>query len=179
MPIKAQGKASLKNSCSISTASVMICKTRCLDGWLRRRENNKQAKSVCKPSSREISSLLKVKPGMRPRFLSQKIDANDPEKKIPSTAAKAIKRSAKESLLEINLKAHAAFLVIQGTDRKKKSETSDVSNVFVVIQRLITDPPSQEGGMVRRFHVAVVRATGEKAWFACYMHRASLSQTTR
>jgi len=36
-----------------------------------------------------MSSLEKVSPGMRDLFLSQKIAQNDPEKKIPSTAAKA------------------------------------------------------------------------------------------
>ncbi|CAG8822152.1 24187_t:CDS:2, partial [Gigaspora rosea] len=50
------------------------------------------------PSSREISSLEKVNPGIIPRFLSQKIDAKAPEKKIPSTAANAIKRSANDDL---------------------------------------------------------------------------------
>jgi len=55
--------------------------TRCL--------NIRQAKSVCKPSSLEISSLLKVRPGIRPRFFSQKIAAKLPEKKMPSTLAKA------------------------------------------------------------------------------------------
>jgi hypothetical protein len=43
-----------------------------------------------------MSSLLKVRPGMRPRFLTQKMAQKDPEKKIPSIAAKAIKRSAKQ-----------------------------------------------------------------------------------
>lgn len=120
MPIRATGKASLKNSCSIATASMMIILTRSLLGWLRRRPKRRHAKSVCKPSSREISSLEKVKPGMRPRFLSQKMEAKEPEKKMPSTAAKATKRSAKESLLEIHLKAQAAFLVMQGTESEKK-----------------------------------------------------------
>jgi hypothetical protein len=41
----------------------------------------------------------------------------DPEKKIPSTAAKAISRSAKVDLVsEIHLRAQSAFLAIQGTD---------------------------------------------------------------
>ncbi|KAJ4876797.1 hypothetical protein Rs2_41815 [Raphanus sativus] len=40
-----------------------------------------------KPSSREINSLEKVKPGMSPRFLSQKIEQKLPEKKIPSAQA--------------------------------------------------------------------------------------------
>ena len=53
----------------------------------------RQAKSVCIPSSREMSSLENVRPGMRPRFFSQKIAANEPEKKMPSTAANAITRS--------------------------------------------------------------------------------------
>jgi hypothetical protein len=34
---------------------------------------------------------------MRPRFLSQKIAQKEPEKKIPSTAANATQRSAKEA----------------------------------------------------------------------------------
>ena len=37
-----------------------------------------------------MSSLLNVSPGMIPRFFSQKIEANEPEKKIPSTAANAM-----------------------------------------------------------------------------------------
>ncbi|MBS4167049.1 hypothetical protein NEOC65_002155 [Neochlamydia sp. AcF65] len=73
----------------------------------------KQAKSQCKPSSLEINSLAKLKPGMRPRFLSQKIEQKLPEKKIPSTAAKATKRSANPPL-EIHLKAHSPFLATQG-----------------------------------------------------------------
>lgn len=36
-----------------------------------------------------MSSLEKVSPGIRPLFFSQNIAAKDPEKKIPSTAAKA------------------------------------------------------------------------------------------
>ena len=55
----------------------------------------KQAKSQCSPSSREINSLAKLKPGINPRFFSQKIEQKLPEKKMPSTAAKATKRSAK------------------------------------------------------------------------------------
>jgi hypothetical protein len=63
-----------------------------------------------------MSSLENVKPGIRPRFLSQKIDANDPEKKIPSTAAKAMRRSANvEFLSAIQRRAHSAFALIQGT----------------------------------------------------------------
>src|SRR5271156_4084602 len=76
---------------------------------------SRQAKSVCMPSSREISSLEKVRPGMRPRFLSQKMEAKEPEKKIPSTAAKATRRWAKvERLSEIQRRAQSAFLRMQG-----------------------------------------------------------------
>lgn len=42
-----------------------------------------------------MSSLEKVSPGMSPLFFSQKIEAKDPEKKIPSTAAKATTLSPK------------------------------------------------------------------------------------
>ena len=40
--------------------------------------------------------VRKEKGDSKPRFLSQKIEQKDPEKKIPSTAAKATNRSAKE-----------------------------------------------------------------------------------
>jgi hypothetical protein len=53
------------------------------------------AKSVCRPSSREMSSFENVRPGIRPRFLSQKIAQNEPEKKMPSTHANATRRCAK------------------------------------------------------------------------------------
>ena len=72
-----------------------------------------QAKSQCKPSSRLINSLLNVNPGIKPRFFNQKIEQKDPEKKIPSTAAKAINRSAKEPLF-IHRKAQSAFSPTQG-----------------------------------------------------------------
>src|SRR5690606_13595448 len=71
------------------------------------------AKSQCMPSSREISSLEKVNPGMSPRFFNQKIEQNEPEKNIPSTAAKAIKRSAKDSD-SIHFNAQSAFFLIEG-----------------------------------------------------------------
>lgn len=45
-----------------------------------------------------MSSLEKVSPGMSPLFFSQKIEAKDPEKKIPSTAAKATTLSPKHRL---------------------------------------------------------------------------------
>lgn len=61
----------------------------------------------------------KVSPGMRPRFLSQKIEAKDPEKKIPSTAAKATRRSPKTDCSSlIHLSAQSAFLAMQGTGRR-------------------------------------------------------------
>jgi len=41
-----------------------------------------------------MSSFEKVRPGISPLFLSQKIEQKLPEKKIPSTAAKATSLSA-------------------------------------------------------------------------------------
>jgi hypothetical protein len=41
-----------------------------------------------------------VRPGIKPRFFSQKIEQKAPEKKIPSTQAKATNRAAKEASLE-------------------------------------------------------------------------------
>ncbi len=52
-----------------------------------------EIKLLVPTSSRLISSLLKVSPGITPRFLSQNIEAKEPEKKMPSTAANATKRS--------------------------------------------------------------------------------------
>lgn len=50
-----------------------------------------------------MSSLEKVSPGINPLFFSQKIDAKEPEKKIPSTAAKATTRSpVKKRLIVIS-----------------------------------------------------------------------------
>lgn len=66
-------------------------------------------------SSLEISSLLKVRPGMSPLFFNQKILAKLPEKKIPSTAAKATILSPKVAvLLAIHSRAQSAFFLIQG-----------------------------------------------------------------
>jgi hypothetical protein len=76
---------------------------------------SRHAKSVWRPSSLEINSFEKVNPGIKPRFLSQKMEANEPEKKMPSTAAKAIKRSAKvDRSSEIHFKAQSAFFLMQG-----------------------------------------------------------------
>ncbi|MNE82150.1 hypothetical protein D3C80_1788500 [compost metagenome] len=73
---------------------------------------NKHAKSQCRPSSREINSLENDSPGIKPRFFNQKIEQNEPEKKIPSTAANATNRSAKDPL-SIQRKAQSAFLRTQ------------------------------------------------------------------
>ena len=70
------------------------------------------------PFVREMSSLEKVKPGIKPRFLSQKMAQNEPEKKMPSTAAKATKRSAKEPRLrESHLRAQSPFSGPRGRSR--------------------------------------------------------------
>jgi len=53
---------------------------------------------------------------MRPRFLSQKMEAKAPLKKMPSTAAKAMRRWPKvDSLSLIHRIAQSAFLRMQGT----------------------------------------------------------------
>ena len=51
---------------------------------------NKHAKLVCIPSSRAINSFAFTNPGINNSclpFFNQKIDANAPLKKIPSTIA--------------------------------------------------------------------------------------------
>uniref|UniRef100_A0A1L8E6H5 Uncharacterized protein n=1 Tax=Haematobia irritans TaxID=7368 RepID=A0A1L8E6H5_HAEIR len=115
MPIKLHGNASVKNSCSILTASLIISIIRSLLGFCTKYLNINTAKSQCKPSSREISSLENVKPGMSPRFFSQKIEAKLPLKNIPSTAANAMTRSPKLADSDaIHDKAQSAFLFTAG-----------------------------------------------------------------
>ena len=89
-----------------------------------KREYNKQAKSQCRPSSLEISSLDNVKPGINPLFLSQKIAQKLPEKKIPSTQANATILSAKESEELIHRRAQSAYCITQGiVSMARKSES--------------------------------------------------------
>lgn len=72
-------------------------------------------KNDIQTSSLDISSLLNVKPGIKPRFFIQKMEAKLPEKKIPSTAANAIIRSANVAdLLPIHCRAQSAFFFTQG-----------------------------------------------------------------
>lgn len=66
-------------------------------------------------SSLDISSLLNVSPGITPLFFNQKIEAKDPEKKIPSTAAKATTLSPYvDSSSLIHLIAQSAFFFTHG-----------------------------------------------------------------
>jgi hypothetical protein len=69
---------------------------------------------VCIPSSLLISSFEKVSPGIIPLFFIQNIEQKLPEKKIPSTAAKATSLSAYELSSPIHFIAHSAFLAITG-----------------------------------------------------------------
>ncbi len=67
------------------------------------------------PSSREMSLFENVRPGINPLFLSQKIGAKEPEKKIPSAAEKAMRRSANADFVsEIHRRAQSAFFLMQG-----------------------------------------------------------------
>ena len=63
-----QGSTPLSTACTAHT----WC-TRFSLSLPRRWLYSMHAKSVCSPSSREMSTLLKLRPGMRPRFLSQKM----------------------------------------------------------------------------------------------------------
>jgi len=109
MPMSSQGNDSVMNFFSISTASQIISRIRSFVSLLFKCLYRRHAKSVCIPSSREINSFEKVRPGMRPRFFSQKIAQKLPEKNMPSIAAKAMSLSAKQSEELIHLNAHSAF----------------------------------------------------------------------
>jgi hypothetical protein len=62
-----------------------------------------------------MSSLENVNPGRTPLLFNQKMAANEPEKKMPSTAANATTRSPNEAWsLALHFIAHSAFRLIAG-----------------------------------------------------------------
>ena len=70
-----------------------------------------------------------ISPGIRPRFLSQKIDANEPEKKMPSTATNASRRSANvDQRSEIHVRAQSTFFLAQGI--VSKGIVSTASSIY-------------------------------------------------
>ena len=77
--MRSTGIASLTNSCSMATASMMIFCTTLSGAGFCSMLKSRHAKSQCMPSSREMSSFENVSPGIRPRFLSQKMAQNEPE----------------------------------------------------------------------------------------------------
>ncbi len=110
IPINSTGRASTTNSISIATALLMISTIQDSGSRLVSFEYMRHAKSQWSPSLRLISSLLKHRPGIRPRFFNQKIAQKEPEKKMPSTAANAIMRLAKlAEAASHHLRAHCAF----------------------------------------------------------------------
>ena len=91
------------------------------------KESDASQRQLLKATKERDKHTEKVSPGMRPRFLSQKIEAKDPEKKIPSTAAKATRRSPKTDCSSlIHLSAQSAFLAMQGTDERGKRMSSGI-----------------------------------------------------
>ncbi len=123
----------------MSTASQMISATRSTGSLFTSFRNSRQAKSVWRPSSRLMSSFEKHRPGMSPRFLSQKTAQKEPEKKIPSTAANATRRSAYEASSGLHHRsAHLAFRRTQGTVSMalKRCAFSAASFTYVSISRL-------------------------------------------
>ena len=57
------------------------------------KNSSKECGVLTLTSSLLISSLEWARPGISPLFFSQKMEAKEPEKKMPSTAAKATIRS--------------------------------------------------------------------------------------
>ena len=112
--MRLHGSASVMNSFSIETASLIISSIVSPDGLFFNILNNSTANSWCIPSSRLISSLLKHKPGSNPLFFNQKMAQKLPEKNIPSTHAKANNLSANGRFLSNHFIAHFAFFSIHG-----------------------------------------------------------------
>lgn len=75
-------------------------------------------------SSLLMSSLEKVSPGIKPLFFSQKIDAKEPEKKIPSTAANATTRSPVKRQIDINHK-NTLGLILRSCDTSSKQSSKE------------------------------------------------------
>lgn len=71
-----------------------------------------------------MSSLEKVSPGIKPLFFSQKIDAKEPEKKIPSTAANATTRSPVKRQIDINHK-NILGLILRSCDTSSKQSSKE------------------------------------------------------
>jgi len=111
MPIRSTGNEFVTNSFSQITASQIIFLMVEFDGLFRSILKSRQAKSQCIPSSLDMSSLEKHNPGISPLFFNQNMEQKDPEKKIPSTAAKATNLSPKEFSEEIHLNAHSDFFL--------------------------------------------------------------------
>ncbi len=106
----------MTNSVSMSTALLIMSTMRDLGRQVTHFKYRRHAKSQWRASLRLISSLLKHNPGIRPRFLSQKIAQKDPKKKMPLTAANAIMRSVKLAVAVLHhLRAHCALHRMHGT----------------------------------------------------------------
>ena len=76
---------------------------------------SRQAKLACMPSSWQVSLFKKASPGMKPRFLNQKIDANESEKKMPLMAANASRCSTNiDPQSKIHKRAQLTFFLTQG-----------------------------------------------------------------
>ena len=105
----------MTNSISILTALLMISTIRDYGSQLTSFRYSRHAKLQCSPLSRLISALLKLSPGIRLHFFSQKMVQKDPEKKMPSTAGNAIVRLVKLAVVvSHHLRAHCAFQWMQG-----------------------------------------------------------------
>ena len=107
IPINSTGNALDTKTFSMSTAFPMISWMRCWGSlFIKWSLYSKHAKSQCKPSSRLMSSLEKHKPGIKPRFFNQNTAQNDPEKKMPSHAAKATTLSANDAFSALVHRRH-------------------------------------------------------------------------
>ncbi|AGE57516.1 hypothetical protein ATCVNTS1_048R [Acanthocystis turfacea Chlorella virus NTS-1] len=114
MPIMRQGMASQMKSFSLATASSTMLFTTSRDSLFSSFEYKSSPNCWWRPSSRLMNSLDNPRPGMSPRFRSQKMAQNDPENRRPSTHTQATRRSAKERSREKYFEAHAAFFPTAG-----------------------------------------------------------------
>lgn len=107
--------------------------------------NSWHAKSQCNPSSRLIISLLNVRPGIRPRFFSQKMEQKLPEKKIPC-------RGKKEFVRVQGMQAQRAIKPEQQQNRRAEISEIKACGASFSQKKDPISPPQEEHSLRRRMY---------------------------
>ena len=116
IPISSTGRASTTKSILIATALLMISTIRDSGSRLTSFEYRRHAKSQWSPSSWLISSLLKRKPGIKPRFFQPKDSTEGTQKEDAFNGSECNHAFGKLAEVALHhLRAHCAFRWTHGT----------------------------------------------------------------